>query len=250
MFVNETASSATARDSYESFDCSEAVALIGFIGLLSNFQSIIDYYVKNGRRRRRKDVNSDIPLTADLSSAHWEDIIQIVLKSLQWTGETADEPQEEEEDNIGKDMTRKAERNNEDGADETRDTIRVENVMASAIPDREMEPLEHLTAAETDDINHDLGSSSSILQDFAHIGPQMAMWLVDLGDGRVSSEEGRAGVCRAANALTKHHGWLGSIAAKLLMRTFVGALAKDEPTRSLLQEAGVAMGTPTCPGSS
>ncbi|XP_047470411.1 uncharacterized protein LOC125026176 [Penaeus chinensis] len=55
---------ATARDGYEAFDCSRAVALIGFLGLLSNFQDIIDDIVNNnGRRKRRRIASAPVPET-------------------------------------------------------------------------------------------------------------------------------------------------------------------------------------------
>ncbi|MPC33824.1 hypothetical protein E2C01_027189 [Portunus trituberculatus] len=84
------------------------------------------------------------------------------------------------------------------------------------------------------------------LQDLAHTGPVLAMWLVDTGDGRVSGEDGHAGVCRATRSLTNTHGWLGSTAAQLLTNTLAAALSQHQDSRELLEKAGLSTGTVVC----
>ncbi|XP_042218853.1 uncharacterized protein LOC121864030 [Homarus americanus] len=253
--------SATARGSYESFDCAQAVALIAFIGLLSNLQDTIEEFVNNGgggkRRRRRNDIgeappsilSQTFPLADLLGGAQWENIVHPVLKSIQWM---ANGGEESEEDNRGGEDTSRERQMMEEEEGEEEDTFRKRYEMElnddNYEENRDLHPKGNSDyySDETDDPNTNSESRPGLLNDLAQIAPRLAMWLVDVGDGRVLPDTGRAGVCRATNTLTTNHGWIGSIAVKLLMNTFVGALAKNEPTRSLLHEAGVATGTPVC----
>ncbi|KAK8720547.1 hypothetical protein OTU49_013249, partial [Cherax quadricarinatus] len=80
--------------------------------------------------------------------------------------------------------------------------------------------------------------SRTLLQELTFMTTQLPVWVVDVGDGRVPPTVGGAGVCN----LTTHahaHGYLADLALNILRRTFVAALAKDDFSRNLLNQAGI-----------
>ncbi|XP_071536855.1 uncharacterized protein [Panulirus ornatus] len=203
------------------------------------------------RRRRRSDIG-EVPYLhlpqyfhlADLmSGAQWEDMVHPTPKTLQWAAEGMQATAEE--DITGEDVTNES---NETG-DTVEDTARKRSGTKYENLEEDSDEIfitQNLTGdsnyglAEDSNLSSDVGRKSSLLTDLAHIGLQLAMWLVDTSDGRVSFEAGHSGICRATQTLAKSHGWIGSVAANLLRRTLADALAKHEPTRILLQSAGMA----------
>ncbi|KAK4307232.1 hypothetical protein Pmani_020988 [Petrolisthes manimaculis] len=213
MFSNETLATLplveTARDGYESFDCAQAVALIAFIGLLSNFQDTIEEFTtlfNAGRKKREAFI--------------WDGLLEKVLNIKQWG---ADEEEEQVNNNNTEQLQQQQPIDNKIEKDVDESTRRTS---FESQPDSE--------------------GSHTMLSSLAHVGPKLAMWVVDIGDGRVSGEVGRAGVCRATTTLTQQHGWLGSLAANLLMKTLVSAVGKHQPSITRLALAGLSSGTPTC----
>ncbi|XP_042870374.1 uncharacterized protein LOC122252139 [Penaeus japonicus] len=193
---------ATARDGYDAFDCSRAVALIGFLGLLSNFQDIIDDIVNNGRRKRRH-IESAPPHEIRL----W-DALQDVLSALTSTPGTLNSTQSEDDFD-----------NNEQQS--------------------------HLGEQEQD-ILQEKNPHSGLLSDLAEVGPQLALWIVDVADGRLPGDRGHLNACEVSRILSRGHGWPGSFAAHLLTSTMAGALSSHTSSRKLLKESGLLDGTSSC----
>ncbi|XP_063850262.1 uncharacterized protein LOC135094250 [Scylla paramamosain] len=214
-----------ARGVYEAFDCAQAVALIAFIGLLSNFQDTIEEFTNqmNGKKRRRR---SEGPAEG------WKDALYSALEAFGYGTEVfqpASEPEclgniTQEKDVEQPDFRQM---NNAISKDTFQDTS-----------DQNEMPSNH----EQDDAKQ----KRHFLQDLAHTGYVLALWLVDTGDGRVSGEEGHAGVCRASRSLTNTHGWLGSVAAQLLTNTLAAGLSQHQDSRELLEKAGLSAGTMVC----
>ncbi|KAK3868897.1 hypothetical protein Pcinc_025736 [Petrolisthes cinctipes] len=196
MYSNETLTTLplieTARGSYESFDCAQAVALIAFIGLLSNFQDTIEEFTtlfNAGRSLRKKREGDNSPC-----GFLWAGLLEKVLDMKQWDAD-------EKEDQV----------NNNNG----------EQLQQEPIDNNKEQDVDESTGRTSFESQPNTEGSPTILSSLAHVGPKLAMWVVDIGDGRVSGEAGRAGVCRATTTLTQQHGWLGSHAANLLVYVYV-----------------------------
>lgn len=194
---------ATARDGYEAFDCSRAVALIGFLGLLSNFQDIIDDIVNNANRRRKRRRIESAPVP---ETRLW-DALSDVLSALTSTPGHLNATQSEDDF--------------EDAEQES--------------PQEQERPVfeEH-------------SAHPGLLGDLAKMGPQLALWVVDVADGRLPGERGHLNACEVSRLLSKGHGWPGSLAAHLLTSTLAGALSSHTSSRERLKDSGLLDGTSSC----
>nr|XP_027226511.1 uncharacterized protein LOC113818518 [Penaeus vannamei] len=194
---------ATARDGYEAFDCSRAVALIGFLGLLSNFQDIIDDIVNNANRRRKRRRIESAPVP---ETRLW-DALSDVLSALTSTPGHLNATQSEDDF---------------EGAEQES-------------PQEQERPVfeEH-------------SAHPGLLGDLAKMGPQLALWVVDVADGRLPGERGHLNACEVSRLLSKGHGWPGSLAAHLLTSTLAGALSSHTSSRERLKDSGLLDGTSSC----
>lgn len=212
--INDTI--ATARSEYDSFDCAQAVALIGFLGLISNFQDIIETFTANAnakrRRRRRRASTDDVVagLSHRMHKEPWE-ALHPVIEMVNWARNKVPQfdDHQSRDNQLHEEMT--------------------ETYSTNDFPD----PEEEQTA------NDQSQNMSPFVNDIATLGPQLALWLVDVADGRISGAEGRAGVCQTINKLENNHGLSGSVFANLLTQTLSGALASHLPAKNLLQKAAL-----------
>ncbi|XP_063586471.1 uncharacterized protein LOC134763866 [Penaeus indicus] len=85
-----------------------------------------------------------------------------------------------------------------------------------------------------------------LLSDLAKMGPQLALWVVDVADGRLPVERGHTNVCEVSRLLRRGHGSPGSLAVHLLTSTMAGALSSHKSSRERLKDAGLLDGTSSC----
>ncbi|XP_068207736.1 uncharacterized protein [Palaemon carinicauda] len=220
------ATEVTGRSGYEQFDCAQAVALIGFLGLISNFQDIIQTFTQNANAGRRRRRSSDTGILAGLShmvqKEPWE-ALQPVINMLSWaSGQNADNDEQDTENNYLYD-------NNADFS--TEDEIHDEGAAGAATNQKSK------------------GVVSPLVNDIARLGPQLALWVVDVADGRITGEEGRSGVCQTIQKMDDSHGFAGSVFGNLLTQTVVKAMASYSSAEILLQRAGLHKNPNPCLGS-
>ncbi|XP_047470542.1 uncharacterized protein LOC125026279 [Penaeus chinensis] len=85
-----------------------------------------------------------------------------------------------------------------------------------------------------------------LLSALARMGPQLALWVVDVADGRLPGERGHMNVCEVSRLLSRGHGSPGSLAVHLLTSTMAGALSSHTSSRERLKDAGLLDGTSSC----
>ncbi|XP_037783634.1 uncharacterized protein LOC119579855 [Penaeus monodon] len=243
---------ATARDGYEAFDCSRAVALIGFLGLLSNFQDIIDNIVNNGGRKRRRIASAPVPETR-LCVFSFQKILTVL--SVTPIGDTTpvtilSQP------NFFVTQTSKirVKRNNEFAFISFVSTrvIKIKgyshkgHLEISTFYLKSQNDTKHESPQEKQGVFEEHSASPALLSDLARIGPQLALWVVDVADGRLPGERGHMNVCEVSRLLSRGHGSSGSLAAHLLTSTMAGALSSHTSSRKRLKDSGLLDGTSSC----
>ncbi|XP_066951874.1 uncharacterized protein [Macrobrachium rosenbergii] len=225
------ATEVTGRAGYESFDCAQAVALIGFLGLISNFQDIIQTFTQNANSGKRRRSAGGAGILAGLSHMvqrePWE-ALQPVINMVSWAS--------------GKNFY------NDLQQSETNNHLHDGNAWINTKATDEIIPDEAAAAgaAVTDKKSKGV---TPFVNDIAMLGPQLALWVVDVADGRISGEEGRSGVCETIQKLEDSHGFAGSVFGNLLTQTVVKAMASYSSAENLLERAGIHKNPNPCLGS-
>ncbi|ROT70819.1 hypothetical protein C7M84_010885 [Penaeus vannamei] len=200
---------------YEAFDCSRAVALIGFLGLLSNFQDIIDDIVNNANRRRKRRRIESAPgrhkrraLGLDLDSGTPErDPERGRLRGRRYVHRV-----------VGKSglmfwMNRNRRKN--------KNALSLKNTLHTLVSSATWPRWDHSSRC---------GSWTS---------PTVVC----------RRERGHLNACEVSRLLSKGHGWPGSLAAHLLTSTLAGALSSHTSSRERLKDSGLLDGTSSCSNS-
>ncbi|XP_064081981.1 uncharacterized protein LOC135198341 isoform X2 [Macrobrachium nipponense] len=223
------ATDVTGRSGYESFDCAQAVALIGFLGLISNFQDIIQTFTQNanGGKRRRSAGGAGIleGLSHMVQREPWE-ALQPVINMVSWaSGKNSDNDLQQEETN-----------------NHLLDSNAWINTKDEVLPDE-------VAAAVAGTGDKKTKGVTPFVNDIAMFGPQLALWVVDVADGRITGEEGRSGVCQTIQKMEDNHGFAGSVFGNLLTQTVVKAMASYSSAENLLEQARLHKNPNPCLGS-